>query len=163
MRGDNNIRDYFSIPLISQDTIQNDPDSIKKILGMDNMSEFNISVFDVEDDEGVSQNILDRYMPFIEDKQNCFTRIKLDQYMANYCIGKSRSISKYLYGTTQLYYFIIAFNDITHDSELTFDLLHNIGIKVPNGNGLELLRKIKVFRGRLEALHGDDVFNEGGF
>lgn len=160
LRDDRNIRDYFKIPLLTQDVSVEEPETLEALMSLDNESDFNIHKFESEHSSGLTQNILDRYIAFLEDKPELFTRVKFDRYIANMCEFKSRSIAKYLYGNTQLFYLIQYFNDISHDSELTASYLRETGLKMLNGKGFEMLNKILIFKERVEAVDGSSTFFE---
>ena len=102
-------------------------------------------------------------MPFILDKTDCFTKFKFDNYSARHFEYKSRSIAKYLYGDTRLFYFIFLFNDLSHDTDLSYDYLINHGLVLPNISGLELLEKLSTFKTKVETIDGNDSFQERSF
>lgn len=160
LRDDKNIRDYFAIPLLAQNLSNTEPESLSDIMEINNESNFSIFKFETSNNIGLTQNILDRYIPYLEDKPELFSRVVFDKYIANLCEFKSRSIAKYLYGDTSLFYMIMTFNDLQHDSELTAQYLRTSGLKMLNGKGFEELNKLLGFKQRIEAIDGDAAFFE---
>ena len=164
MRGDRNIRDYFINPAVTPTPLGVESKGLKEFLSnIPNKTNYTYYNFETKRIEGITNNILNDYMPFILDKTECFTKFKFDNYSARHFEYKSRSIAKYLYGDTRLFYFIFLFNDLSHDTDLSYDYLINHGLVLPNISGLELLEKLSTFKTKVETIDGNDSFQERSF
>lgn len=164
MRGDKNIRDYFLTPKVVSTPLGEETSNLKDFINsVGQKNTYTFYNFETKRVEGITDNILNSYMPFILDKVECFTKFEFDNYSARLFEFKSRSIAKYLYGDTRLFYFIFLFNDLSHDTDLTYDYLINHGLIMPNISGLELLEKLSTFKTRVETIDGMASFKEANF
>lgn len=164
MRGDKNIRDYFMSSKVVNISLGRDPNNLKDFLNsIGDKSVYTFYNFESKRINGVTNNIINDYLPFMIDKVECFTRFKFDHYAARLFEYKSRSIAKYLYGDVRLFYFIFIFNDLSHDTDLSYDFLLNHGLIMPNLSGLELIEKINIFKNKVETIDGANSFHETGF
>lgn len=163
-RGDKNIRDYFIEPLVVSTPLGKESQGLREFLeDIPNKTNYTFYNFETSKIDGITNNILNDYMPFIMDKTGCFTHFKFDHYAARHFEYKSRSIAKYLYGDTRLFYFIFLFNDLAHDTDLTYDYLINHGLIMLNISGLDLLQKLSTFKTRVETIDGNDSFQQNNF
>lgn len=159
MRGDRNVRDSFIMPLIVNENMSEEPESLLDILNKpNNLHKHSFYQFQTPRVNGITQNTLNRYMPYLIDKNECFDLLKFKPTEARFFEYKTRSLSKYLYGTTDLYFIIKLFNDIQHDSELSYNFLTETGIRVLNSAGLKVLDDLLRFQQRVETVDGDDAF-----
>lgn len=164
MRGDKNIRDYFISPQVVSTPLGVESRGLKDFLeNIPNKSTYSFYNFETKRIEGVTNNILNDYMPFLLDKQHCFSKFTFDHYAARHFEYKSRSIAKYLYGDIRLFYFIFLFNDLSHDTDLSYDYLVKHGLILPNISGLELLSKLSTFKTKIETIDGNDSFQQTNF
>ncbi len=164
MRGDKNIRDYFMAPKVVSISLGKEPTDIKDFLAsVGEKSQYSFYNFESKRIGGLTTNILNDYMPYLLDKEDCFTLFKFDHYAARLFEYKSRSIAKYLYGDTRLFYFIFIFNDLNHDTDLSYDYLINHGLVMPNISGLELIDNLNTFKNKVETIDGANSFHESNF
>lgn len=164
MRGDKNIRDYFITPRVVSTPMGKEPTSIGEFLsGIENKGDITFYSFETLKIDGINHNILNDYLAFIIDKEECFDKFTFDPFSARHFEFKSRSIAKYLYGDTRLFYFIFIFNDLSHDSDLTYDYLTQHGLILPNINGIELMKKLNIFKTRVETMNGVASFSQNKF
>lgn len=160
MRNDKNIRDYYLIPKVSNTPLGSEPTSFSEFLDkMKEKQDYDMTQFEVEDPNEmlIAQNMLDKYFPYLDRPEYKFT-MKFDKYLASHMEFKSRSISKYFYGDTRLFWVLFKLNDITHDSDLTKDYLMNSGLTVFNLEGLQAFKKLLTFKERVETMDGQGVF-----
>lgn len=153
LRGDRNIRDYFNTPKLVSTALGEEPMSLTEILNYGStFTKYSFFSYQTAKVDGLTQNILNEYMAFLTDKEEYFTLVTLDKYAAILFQYKSRSLAKYLYGDTSMYWIITFFNeDIQHDSDLTANYLRNNGLVVLNSKGLEALDKLVTFKEKLET------------
>lgn len=165
MRGDKNIRDYFVSPRVVSTPLGKESTGLKEFIqSTKERSKYSFYSFETNRLEGgIVNNILNEYMPYILDKDYCFTKFTFDHYAARLFECKSRSIAKYLYGDTRLFYFIFLFNDVSHDTDIDYDYLLNHGLVLPNVSGLELLDKLSTFKSKIETIDGVDSFQQNLF
>lgn len=164
MRGDRNIRDYFINPVVANINNKVEPNDLRSFVAqIPDKSGVSFYNFETKRIGDITNNILNNYMSFILDKTGCFDKFTFDNYAARHFEFKSRSIAKYLYGDIRLWYFIFLFNDVSHDTDLTYDYLINHGLIMPNIAGLELLEKLLVFKNKIETIDGNDSFHETDF
>lgn len=164
MRGDKNIRDYFINTKVTPSPIGRESHNMRAFLdGAKEKTYYTFYSFEAKEIDGLTNNILNDYLAFIMDNEGCFSHFKFDSFSARHFEFKSRSFAKYLYGDTRLFYFVFLFNDLTHDSDLTYDYLTQHGLIMPNLNGLELLRKIIVFKNKTETISGNNSFMDNHF
>ncbi len=164
MRGDKNIRDFFITPRVVSTPLGKESKGLQEFLSdVPNKSNYTYYNFETKKIDGITINILNDYMAFILDKQHCFTLFKFDHFAARLFEFKSRSIAKYLYGDTRLFYFIFLFNDLSHDTDLSYDYLINHGLVLPNLSGLELLEKLSTFKTKIETIDGNASFQQSNF
>lgn len=112
---------------------------------------------------GLKHNVLIKYLWAIYDNPDYITNYRLNIYLANECEFKSKSLAKVLYGDTEMYWIILMLNDISHESELSKDMLMNKGVMVLNGNGLTYLTKLLNFKMRKEVQNSIDIFTQKEF
>lgn len=161
MRGDRNIRDYYISPKVVSTPLGTEVHTMNEFLvQVKNPSKYSFYSFETKPIDGLTNNILNDYLVFLTDKTDCFDKFKFDSFAARHFEFKSRSIAKYLYGDTSLFYFIFVFNDISHDSDLSYDYLVNHGLIMPNVAGIELIKKLLVFKNKTETVSGVKAFAE---
>lgn len=164
MRGDKNVRDFFVTAKVASVAIGSEPSSLKEFLDrVSDKSTYSFYNFETKRIGGLTNNILNEYMPYILDKTECFSLFKFDHFAARLFEFKSRSIAKYLYNDTRLFYFIFLFNDLSHDTDLTYDYLINHGLIMPNIAGLELIERLVTFKNKVETIDGANSFHEVAF
>lgn len=164
MRGDRNIRDYYITPKVVSTPLGKEPATLTEFINrVSEKTNYTFYSFESKTFDSINTNILNDYLAYILDKKECFSLFKFDPSAARHFEYKSRSIAKYLYGDTRLFYFIFVFNDIQHDSDLSYDYLINHGLKMPNISGLELLKSLNVFKARVETVSGNRSFLASDF
>lgn len=157
------MRGLFQKPLLFQHYEKEDPKTfIETIWTRNSMGEYNLFQFDAYASDGTVHNILNEFYSWLVGNPQFFDRLVFDKYTSVYFEFKPKSIAKYIYGNTELYYIITLFNDIQHPSDLTRQYLKTQGLMYLNMTGMKALHDIIIFKRYVEA-NTTDAFKKVEF
>lgn len=162
------VRPYIEEPLlINEETshmeVPSDfKDFLNKSCDPNQYSKFNMYNYDTGVPNNMWGNIFTDFVAWQIAHPEFFQRVKMDKHQAAIMEFKSRLIAKSFYGDSNLFYTILIFNDIVHESELTKDMLENQGIIALTDAGMDALQKILDFKRRYEV-QVDGAFDESRF
>jgi len=160
-RGDGDYRDYHNRRLLV-DVSSVEPSSLSTILDADkNPHMYSDYSFEVVNSTGWRViDMLADYLPMFDCRPELFTRVTFDDRTALLFEYKIHSLSNYLYGTTELYWIILLFNEIDDNSDLTRVFLKEKGILALNSDGIGLLNEILSLRDRMKDAYSIDKLFE---
>lgn len=159
MRRDKNIREYYIDAKITSSTKSAEYISMSDIMNSgENIVDLSLYDFETGRVDGLTQNILNDYIPWFNGSNKNTQWLVFDNYSARHFEYKSWAICKWLYANTELYHLIYALNDIEHDSDLSYDYLITHRLKVPSAQGLDSLKKLLQFKERVETSDGNASF-----
>lgn len=152
-RGDHDIRDYFAEPLISRLPVTSDTTTLTGVLnnGQD-VSEYTDRFYEFSSDNGLqSIDMFREYQHMFEYIDGFLVHVTFDDFAAKHFSCRWHALAKYLYGNTQMFWTIPAFNDVKSPTDMNINFLKTTGITVPSEKGLNFMKKIFILNKRLLA------------
>jgi len=162
LRGDNSYRDYHGRMLVTEGVPGSEPSNLPALLkqarDFHELSDFAFEVYD-----GSGYMCIDGmadYLIMFDSRPDLFKWIQFDDYAAIHFAMKWHSLSDYLYGTTELFWVIPFFNNISDPTEMTRDYLKKYGIWALKQEGLDILEYVKVLYKRINVQNGTNILFE---
>jgi hypothetical protein len=152
-RGDHDIRDYLSEPLVSSLPVTADTVTFEGVLnsGQD-VSEYSDRFYEFSSNDGLqSIDMFREYQHMFEYLDGYLVHITFDDFASRHFSCRWHALAKYLYGNVQMFWTIPAFNDIKTPTDMNIEFLKTKGITVPSEKGLNFMKKIHILNKRILA------------
>jgi hypothetical protein len=152
-RGDHDIRDYFSEPLVSRLPVTAENTSLTNVLKAGtNVSEYSDRFYEFSSDDGLQTlDMFREYQHMFEYIDGYLVHITFDDFAAKHFSCRWHALAKYLYGNVQMFWTIPAFNDVKTPTDMNINFLRTKGITVPSEKGLNFMKKIHILNKRILA------------
>ena len=152
-RGDHDIRDYLSEPLVSSLPVTADTLTLTGVLNNgQEVSEYSDRFYEFSSNDGLqSIDMFREYQHMFEYLDGYLVHITFDDFASRHFSCRWHALAKYLYGNVQMFWTIPAFNDIKAPTDMNIEFLKTKGITVPSERGLNFMKKIHILNKRILA------------